>query len=249
MLKDNMDDKFKNLLFLDVETTGLEEEDRLVQVAYVYNGMEKKSFFHPGREMSVRSMEVTHITNKHLEGKEKFQGSNFYKELADILAQKDTIFVAHNAPFDISMLTREDLVVDQFIDTIKIAQDLDVKGDIPAYRLQYLRYYLGIDLDDACAHDALGDVKVLMAIFERMYEKLYGQSASHDEVIKKMIYISSQPTLIKRFNFGKYNGEMIADVARKDRGYLDWLLGQKEADAASGVPDEDWIFTLKKYIR
>jgi oligoribonuclease (3'-5' exoribonuclease) len=27
-------EKFKNLLFLDVEATGLEEEDRLVQVAY-----------------------------------------------------------------------------------------------------------------------------------------------------------------------------------------------------------------------
>ena len=243
-----MNEKFKNLLFLDVESTGLEEDDRLVQVAYVYNGVEKESFFDPGRPMSVRSMEVTHITNKHLEGKEKFQGSDFYSELKSILEKKETIFVAHNAPFDISMLTREELVVGAFIDTIKIAQELDIKGEIPAYRLQYLRYHLGIELDDACAHDAMGDVKVLIALFERMYDKMH-VDMTHEDIMQKMIHISSLPVLINRFNFGKYNGEMIADVARQDRGYLEWLLGQKETDAKNGLPDEDWLFTLKKYIR
>ncbi len=244
-----MNDKFKNLIFLDVEATGLEDADRLVQVAYVYNDVEKEAFFHPGRKMSIRSMEVTHITDKHLEGKEKFQGSKFYTELEAVLKKETTIFVAHNAPFDIGMLTREGLVIDKFIDTIKVAQELDTKGDIPAYRLQYLRYHLGIDLDDACAHDALGDVKVLMALFDRMYDKMYAKYGSHEEVIAKMTHISLQPTLIKRFNFGKYSGEMIADVARQDRGYLEWLLGQKESEEASGTANEDWIFTLKKYIR
>jgi DNA polymerase-3 subunit epsilon/exodeoxyribonuclease X len=241
-------DQLHNLLFLDVETTGLEEDDRLVQVAYVYNGTEHESLFHPGRAMSIRSMEITHITNKHLEGKEKFVGSSFYKELEKILAKEDTIFVAHNASFDMGMLAREGLAVNKFIDTFKIAQELDVKGDIPAYRLQYLRYYLGIDLDDACAHSALGDVKVLVALFVRMYDKMCAHD-SHDAVIQKMVHISSQPILIKRFNFGKYNGELIADVARKDHGYLSWLLGQKESDATNGMVEEDWIFTLKKYIR
>ena len=35
-------EKFENLLFLDVEATGLEEEDRLVQVAYDFEGVEKE---------------------------------------------------------------------------------------------------------------------------------------------------------------------------------------------------------------
>ena len=244
-----MHDKFKNLLFLDVESTGLETDDRLVQVAYRYNGVEKESLFHPGRKMTVRSMEVTHITDKHLEEKETFRGSTFYNELDAILRDENTIFVAHNAPFDMSMLVREGLVVGRFIDTIKIAQDLDVKGDIPAYRLQYLRYYLGIELDDACAHDALGDVRVLVAIYERMYDKMIAHGLSHDDVIKKMEHVSSLPALVKRFGFGKYTGELVADVARQDRGYLEWLLGQKETEAANGNVDEDWIFTLKKYLQ
>jgi oligoribonuclease (3'-5' exoribonuclease) len=36
-------EKSKNLLFLDVEATGLTEEDRLVQVAYDFEGTEKEA--------------------------------------------------------------------------------------------------------------------------------------------------------------------------------------------------------------
>jgi DNA polymerase III alpha subunit (gram-positive type) len=240
-------DKFKDLLFLDVEATGLEEEDRLVQVAYTLNGEEHEDLFHPGREMSIRAMEVTHITNKHLVGKQPFKNSNFCKKLKEHLEHESTIFVAHNAQFDRKMLEREGLVVKKEIDTYKVAQALDVHGDIPAYRLQYLRYHLGIELDDACAHTALGDVRVLTAIFERMYDKM-AQKFAHDEILARMIDISSKPVLLKRITFGKYRDMAIADVARQDRGYLEWLLGQKESDAANGKIDEDWIYTLKHYL-
>ena len=241
-------EKFKDLLFLDVEATGLEEEDRLVQVAYMLNGQEKEEMFYPEREMSIRAMEVTHITNKHLEGKQKFQGSDFYNELKAHLENDNSIFVAHNAAYDKSMVEREGLKVGRVIDTYKLAQALDLRGEIPAYRLQFLRYYLGVELDDACAHDALGDVRVLVAIFERMYDKMI-QGMGHDEVIAKMIDISRKPVLIKRITFGKYRDMSVADVARKDRRYLEWLLGQKESDAANGNVDEDWIFTLKHYLQ
>lgn len=243
-----VENKLQNLLFLDVEATGLEEEDRLVQVAYILNGEEKEQLFYPGRDMSVRAMEVTHITNKHLEKKEKFHGSEFYIDLKTHLENQKNIFVAHNATYDKSMIEREGLRVGKMIDTYKIAQALDTKSEIPAYRLQFLRYYLGVDLDDACAHDALGDVKVLIAIFERMYDKM-AENLTHDEVINKMIDISEKPVLIKRITFGKYKGELVADVARTDRGYLEWLLAQKESDAANGNNDVDWLYTLRRYVR
>ncbi len=238
---------YKNLLFLDVEATGLEQEDRLVQVAYDFEGIEREALFDPERDMSIEAMEVTHITNKHLKGKEKFQGSEFYNELKSILDKEDTIFVAHNAPYDIGMIEKEDLKVSKSIDTYKIAQYLDTKSLIPAYRLQYLRYYMDLDVD-AAAHDALGDVRVLKAIFGRMYEKMLEKN-THDEVIEKMIDITSKPMLIKRLTFGKHKGELVADVARSDRGWLEWLLREKESEAANGNIDEDWIYTLKHYLR
>jgi len=241
-------EKSKNLLFLDVEATGLTEEDKLVQVAYDFEGQEKEAMFNPGRDMEIEAMEVTHITNKHLEDKETFQGSKFYNELKEVLEKDETVFVAHNAPYDISMIEREEIKVGKSIDTYKIAQALDVKSKIPAFRLQYLRYYLGLEVEDVVAHDALGDVRVLKAVFGRMYDKMV-EGSTHDEVIAKMIKITSEPMLIKRLTFGKHRGELVADVARNDRGWLQWLLNQKESDAANGDIDEDWIYTLKHYLR
>ena len=60
-----------------------------------------------------------------------------------------------------------------------------------------------------------------------------------------MIEISSHPSLLRAFNFGKYVGKKIAEVAKTDKGYLEWLLREKEK---SGQIDEDWIYTLKHYL-
>jgi uncharacterized protein (DUF3820 family) len=53
---------------------------------------------------------------------------------------------------------------------------------------------------------------------------------------------------VKRINFGKYKGSFVKDIAIEDKGYLEWLLREKQKDASNGNVDEDWIFTLKKYI-
>jgi len=132
-------EKFKNLLFLDVEATGLEAEDRLVQVAYDFEGVEKEAMFNPGRDMSIEAMETTHITNKHLKNKEEFQGSEFYDELKEILDRDETIFVAHNAPYDIGMVEKENLKVGKSIDTYKIAT-----GDIVIFKLITFCFYHSI---------------------------------------------------------------------------------------------------------
>lgn len=238
----------ENLLFLDVESTGLEREDRLVQVAYSHKGEEQEQMFKPAedQEMCVRAMEVTHITNKYLADKGLFQGSDFYKSLKEILENEETIFVAHNAPYDIEMIEKENLKVGKFIDTFKVAQHLDEEAEIPAYRLQYLRYHYGMEIE-ANAHDALGDVRVLVALFEKYYTQM-NESLLHEEVLNEMIKISSEPTLIKRINFGKYSGELVVDVAKKDLGYLRWLLQQKEFAATNDDVDADWIYTLRKYV-
>ncbi len=71
------------------------------------------------------------------------------------------------------------------------------------------------------------------------------ENLSENEAIEKMIEISSHPTILKTINFGKYNGQEIKEIAQKDRGYLEWLLRQKEE---SDQIDEDWIYTLRYYL-
>ena len=67
-----------------------------------------------------------------------------------------------------------------------------------------------------------------------------------DDAIQKMIEISSHPSLLRSFSFGKHNGKKIEEVLAIDRGYLEWLLAQK---LASGQIEEDWIYTLRHYLK
>jgi exodeoxyribonuclease X len=61
-----------------------------------------------------------------------------------------------------------------------------------------------------------------------------------------MIRISSEPSLIKTIGFGKHAGKKLEEVARIDPGYLEWLLAQK---VQSDTNEEDWIYTLKYYLK
>ncbi len=230
------------LIFLDTETTGIEKTDRLAQVCYQVGDEVKVGYFKPPLPMSVKSMSITHITNKMLADKEPFKGSEFARELQSLLSTG--VLVAHNALFDLEMLKREGLEIPQFICTLRVARYLDSGGVIPEYNLQYLRYYLDLDVPGN-AHDAEGDVNVLSVVFQRLLSKVRESTPDDETAIQKMIEISSVPSLYKKFNFGKYKDKAIAEVVKNDRGYLEWLLKQKRE---SGEDDVDWMYTLEYYL-
>ena len=243
--------KFPNLIFLDTEATGISQEDRLFQVAYSKGGEYFSELFIPPIPISIEAQETTHYTNEMLEDKDPFCGSSTKNNLESIFSDKKNIFVAHNAKFDIEMLNKEGVLVNDFIDTYKVSQVLDSESKLGAYRLQYLRYALRLKIKDEeniVAHDALGDVKVLEALFVRLFEKIREDSSDDEEALKRMIDISSNPIEIKKFSFGKYKDQLVEDVAKKDRGYLQWLLDQKKQQETEGQKDEDWIYTLEKFF-
>ena len=231
------------LIFLDTESTGNEpSKDRLCQVCYkTAKGGIKVGYFKPPIPISVKAMSITHITNKMVADKEAFADSDMKKELQKLL--KDGVLVAHTALFDIAMLKAEGVEVPQFIDTLRVARYLDPDNKIPEHNLQYLRYFLDLDVPGT-AHDAEGDVNVLEALFNRLYSKLSD--------IEELIKISNRPTLFKHFIFGKYKGKPIAEVLQTDRRYMEWLLSQMvstgEVGNGQSSQDEDWIFTLKHYL-
>ncbi|MBM3261675.1 hypothetical protein FJY93_04645 [Candidatus Kaiserbacteria bacterium] len=304
----------QKILFLDTETTGNEPDtDRLCQVCWMEGGTYHTEYFKPPIPISVKSMSITHITNKMVANKPAFADSEFRRELEEALA--DHILVAHNARFDMAMLAAEGVEVPRHICTLRVARYLDPESKIPEYGLQFLRYFLDLDVSGsaaageyatalgfskagvpakkisaaACedatplgfseagvpakkisaaageyatalgfskagvpakkisAHDAEGDVRVLAALFERLFKKMQesGEYKTDDEILDAMCRISETPSFIAVFQFGKYKGVRVADVAKTDRGYLQWLLQQKLAD---GGQDEDWIFTLKTYV-
>jgi len=244
----------KKLLFLDTETTGNEEKDYLCQVAYgvgempnfaIPKGTIVSNLFKPRVPISVESSAVHHITNKMVEDKPEFKWSDDKTELGKLLSDPNTILVAHNAKFDIKMLEKEELKVPNFICTLRVARFLDKENKIPRYNLQYLRYYLGIEID-ATAHDAKGDVLVMEQLFSRLYKKLLEENGNDEEkTIAEMVRISSEPSLVHAFNFGKHKGKTVEEVAKNSPDYLDWLLAEK---LENNPDDEDWIHTLKHHL-
>jgi len=227
------------IVFLDTETTGLTDKDRLVQIAYkVWKTNEQGvELFKPpaGVELSFEATSVHHITRTMVADKPFFAESQMKKRLQELFEQ-GAIMVAHNALFDMGIIALEGLVPQKHICTLKIARFLDEKAELTNHKLQYLRYAYELEVEGK-AHDAEGDVEVLEKLFEHFLKDLS---------IEKMVEISSVPSLIRRFSFGKYNGDLVADVFKKDKGYLEWFLKTKQE--ASPL-DEDWVYTLKEILK
>jgi DNA polymerase III epsilon subunit-like protein len=251
----------KKIIFFDTETTGNTNKDFLCQLAYkIYNVPEVKPFlqkdsfaqgltsetifsglYKPPIRIPPEASAVHHISNRMLENQVSFQESPDFEKIKKLFEDEENIVVAHNAPFDLMMLKKEQIEPKNFICTLRLARDLDSEEKIEKYNLQYLRYLLDLDVD-AIAHSALGDVMVLEKLFERLKNKIDG---SEEAVLQKMIEVSSHPSIFKYLRFGKYNGRKIEEIARIDRGYLEWLLAEK---SKSDQIEEDWIYTLKHYL-
>jgi DNA polymerase III epsilon subunit-like protein len=247
------------LLFLDVEATGTEKEDRLLQVAYRYHPMNQgasedcNEMFTPPVPIKIPAMAIHHITPKMLEGRPSFEESHVRNRLRQLSAE-GAVFIAHNAKYDLGMLEKEEVRFPVFIDTLKIARHIDTDGRFENHQLQYLRYFYGIEIE-AVAHDAFGDILVLERVFEKLMDELADMENplrttpfAQSDLIDRMIEITRLPSLVRVFTFGKYgaNRELVADVAKNDPGYLQWLLEQKSQKPEG---EEDWIYTLKHYLQ
>lgn len=241
----------KPLLFLDTEATGVDVEDRVVQVAYrAEQGLPISGYFKAPLPVKLPAMAVNNITNKMLADKEPFIGSIYHADLGKM--SRSHILVAHNAIYDLEMLAKEGLSFESNICTLKVAFYLDDDALMEKHTLSYLRYFLDTDVD-AKAHDAVGDIVILEAVFNKLYEVLRGrENMTHEQTINKMVEISAKPTLFRKFNFGKYTGEWIHEVAQggsdgKGRSWMQWLLEQKMSNPVG--QEGDWIYTLNYYLK
>lgn len=236
----------KTLVFLDTETTGIDETDRLFEVAYKYDGHMHQSYFRPPVPISIKASSITHITDKDVEDKEEFYYSAMKGELNALL--KESILVAHNAFFDVAILEKEGVEIPNYICTLKVARAIDKRGEFPEYNLQYLRYFLNLQVEKVYAHDAKSDVLVLEKLFEWEFKKMMEEFGNEETVINKMIEITNSPVLFLHFPFGKHKGKLISEVAVQDREYVLWLLDQKTMNPGFSN-DEDWIHTLNHYLK
>ena len=237
--------KVQKIIFFDTETTGVSTEDFLCQLAYKTTDEIFCELYKPEIKIPAEASAVHHISNKMVENKPSFQKSPDYGKIKNLFEDENSVVVAHNAKFDLAIIKKENISPKNTICTLRVARALDKENKIPQHKLQFLRYFLDIEIE-ATAHDALGDVLVLEKLFERLFDKIKKENNFNDEeVIKYMIEISAKPSLMHSFSFGKHVGKTVAEVAKIDSGYLKWFLDTKEKEDPD---DEDWIYTLKYYL-
>lgn len=235
----------KNIIFVDVETTGINPtEDRIIELGIIFYDKEgkreaKNYLLNPGTV--VTNSDIHGITNDLLKDAPTF--AEIANELVTYFNGAN-IFCAYNFRFDFSFLQAEfnrvgiDLNTEKyvFIDPFEI-----YKKYVPHTLAGAYKYYTGQVLENA--HRALDDIKATEEILRKqqsMYSDLFGGNILdiQKETIGSTILISKWFGYVDDnivFKQGKFKDEVIS---KKHNNYLQWILG---------LPD----ITLddKKYIK
>lgn len=240
----------KYILF-DTETTGNQEEDRIIQVgAMIVDTKGEVEVFDElcstMLPIKIEAMAVHGITPSLIEGKGIFTETNFYKTLQS-LNNQENFLIAHNMPFDMGMMEKEGFVSQiRIIDTLRVAKHLLTEQKSKA--LQYLRYALELYKEEQAeadkynitikAHDAIGDVLIMKLLLSKLVA-LAKEQFPDTNPMTKMEELTKTPIFIETFAFGKHKGKKISDVCDSDIGYINWM--QKNMDL-----DVDMKYTLDK---
>ena len=226
-------------VILDTETTGIGENDRIIQLGYVVLGAKEievhDEFNSSDMPISFGAMEVHGTTPEMLEGKPACVDTLAYKRLLELNVNENYMII-HNAPFDLGMLEKEGFKTQmKVIDTLRVSKH--VFEDEDAHRLQYFRYKLGLYKEEqkeanslgveVKAHDAIGDVLVLKLFLSKL-KAAVEEKYPNENPVEKMVDLTNTPILIKTFKFGKHKGKTLEEVVASDSGYLRWMLSSME---------------------
>ena len=240
-------------VLFDTETTGNRDDDKVIQFGAMIVDQRGKveaydELCSTDVEIKIEAMEVHNITTNIIEGKPKAIETSFYKRLEE-LNNPENYLIAHNISFDMGMIEKEGFLnAYQLIDTLRCAKHLF--PDMPYHRLQYLRYALELyktEKQEAAkynitikAHDAIGDVLVMKLFLSKLVTKCREIYPDYNPM-EKLVDLTRTPVLIKTFKFGKHKGKEIAEVAKEDAGYLNWMKSNMDLD-------EDLKYTLDKVL-
>ncbi|MCK9490886.1 MAG: 3'-5' exonuclease [Sulfurimonas sp.] len=243
----------RKYVILDTETTGVGENDRVIQLGYMVLGAKEievhNEFYSSDVPIGFGAMEIHGITPDMLEKKPSCVDSEAYKRLCELNIAENYLII-HNADFDIGMLQKEGFVNKmQVIDTLRVAKHIFAEED--AHRLQYFRYKMGLYKEEqkeadelgivVKAHDAIGDVLVLKLFLSKLKDAVSSAFVGENPV-EKMVELTQTPIFVNYFRFGKYKNKTLKEVADSDAGYLRWMLSSMEN------LDEDLRYSINKVL-
>ena len=235
------------LVFFDLETTGLNiASDRIVELSYYKvfpNGTSEGKTFRVKPVQMMLGQEVQlHISEEasavHGIYDEDLASCPTFKEIAPELVKvlEDADLAGYNSNhFDLPLLAEEmmragvniDLKGKKMVDVFTIFQRQEPRNLVAAYK-----FYCGKDLTNAHSADAdtMATYEVLMAQLEKYdipvdVDGLAEFTAGNTRLADFAGRIAYDAQGVEVFNFGKYKGQRVADVFRRDPGYYGWIQG------------------------
>lgn len=225
------------LVFFDLETTGINiTNDRIVELSYIKvmpDGSEVKKTMriNPGMHIPESATAVHHITDDDVKDKPLFK--EVAKQLANEFEGCD--FAGFNSNrFDIPLLVEEflragvdfDITKRKFIDIQTIFHKMEQRTLTAAYK-----FYCDKDLSNA--HSANADTEATYEVLQAQLDR-YPNLENDVDFLSKFSSQNRNVDLAGRiilndndvevFNFGKYKGQPVAEVLKKDSGYFGWIL-------------------------
>jgi DNA polymerase-3 subunit epsilon len=224
------------LVFFDLETTGTNvATDRIVEISYLKvmpNGEERSKTYRVNPEMHIpESASAVHGIKD-----EDVADCPTFREIGKLIAEelKGCDLAGYNSNrFDIPLLAEEFLRADinldlskrKFIDVMVIYQKMEQRTLSAAYK-----FYCNKDLENA--HSADADTRATYEVLKAQLD-YYPQLENDVEALSKMVHnknadfagrIVFNEKGEEVFNFGKYKGQLVAEVLRRDTGYYGWIM-------------------------
>jgi exodeoxyribonuclease X len=230
---DSFDDiRSKAIRIIDLETTGLNPDDDVVEAGVVDLDITTgeicdvaSQIVRPCKSIPAEACAIHHITDDDVASAPSWPDvwPRIFNDDQNVIA-----FAAHQAKFDGQWINADLLRAKPLICTYKSA--LRVWPDAPGHSNQVLRYWLNLPVDRDRAiptHRALPDAYVTAHLLRELLK-----TASFDD----LVLWSQEPALLTKVRFGKYRGMKWTDVPSD---YIDWIVFK------SGFDDEDVMHTAR----
>ncbi len=226
----------KIMIAFDVETTGKNPEtDQIVEISMCLYEAGKEETYHrllkPDVSITPGAQRVHGISMEDVQDAPNF--ADVSDEILQFLAAAEVI-VGYNVRFDIRFVEKEfarlgkEIHLDEklVVDPYRIWQNMEPRKLEDAHRK-----FVGGEMEGA--HRATADVHAAVMVLRGLRREFNLEEASWEDLAQltdpqREAWVGdSQHFLWENeqviFNFGKYNGRELLEVAQKDSGYLNWI--------------------------
>ena len=203
------------IIIADVESTGLGREDEVCELAFIEGDHdllvlnEFQSLIKPSGPIKAEASAASHITNEMVADA---------PAMAEVLAGfpeeyfSNVLIIGHNCRFDYRMLAPH-WDITALLCTMVTARR--VYPNAPNYKLQTLRYWLGLDVEGG-AHRAMEDVITTYELLDRL---IFDSKQDLLAMIEENARFAEE--YANTIQFGKHKGKHVKDLPAQ---YVTWLL-------------------------